>query len=90
MIPLSYIHKPRAQITSMFEGQPSKTRPFSSKARVIWVLGTCSFLHLYIYIYIIYIYIVGVFLGSSSGFFGRGCKTGRRRCIRAQLCEFGG
>ena len=26
-------------MTSIFEGQPSKTRPFSSKTRVIWVLG---------------------------------------------------
>ena len=39
---------PRAQMTSIFEGQPSKTRPFSNKTRVTWVLG--------IYIYIIYIY----------------------------------
>ena len=30
---------PRAQMTSIFEGQPLKTRPFPSKARVIWVLG---------------------------------------------------
>ena len=26
-------------MTSIFEGQPSKTRPFPSKTRVIWVLG---------------------------------------------------
>ena len=31
---------PRAQMTFIFEGQPLKTRPFPSKARVIWVLGT--------------------------------------------------
>ena len=28
-----------AQIASIFEGQPLKTRPFPSKTRVIWVLG---------------------------------------------------
>ena len=42
------VHIPRAQMTSIFEGQPSKTRPFSSKTRVIWVLGV----YIYIYIYI--------------------------------------
>ena len=31
---------PRTQMTSIFEGQPSKRRPFSIKTRVIWVLGT--------------------------------------------------
>ena len=31
---------PRTQLTSIFEGQPSKTRPFSIKTGVIWVLGT--------------------------------------------------
>ena len=30
---------PRTQRTSIFEGQPSKTRPFPIKTRVIWVLG---------------------------------------------------
>ena len=30
---------PRTQLTSIFEGQPSKIRPFSIKTRVIWVLG---------------------------------------------------
>ena len=34
-------------MTSIFEGQPPKTRPFPIKTRVIWVPG--------IYIYIIYI-----------------------------------
>ena len=29
----------RTQLTSIFEGQPLKTRPFPSKTRVIWVLG---------------------------------------------------
>ena len=28
-----------AQITSIFEGQPSKSRPFRIKTRIIWVLG---------------------------------------------------
>ena len=32
--------KPRTQLTSIFEGQPLKTRPFPSKTRVIWVLAT--------------------------------------------------
>ena len=30
---------PRTQLTPIFEGQPSKTRPCSIKTRVIWVLG---------------------------------------------------
>ena len=30
---------PRTQLTSIFEDQPSKTRPFSTKTRVIWVPG---------------------------------------------------
>ena len=34
-----YIYIPRTQLTSIFEGQPSKTRPFSIKTRVIWVVG---------------------------------------------------
>ncbi len=37
---------PGAQMTSIFEGQPPKTRPFPIKTRVIWVPG------IYIYIYI--------------------------------------
>ena len=31
---------PRAPMTSIFEGQPPKTRPFPIKTRVIWVLGS--------------------------------------------------
>ena len=38
-VDLMYIYIPRTQLTSIFEGQPSKTRPFSIKTRVIWVLG---------------------------------------------------
>ena len=34
-------------MTSIFGGQPSKTRSFPTKTRVIWVPGT----HIYIYIY---------------------------------------
>ena len=34
---------PRTQLTSIFEGQPFKTRPFPIKTRVIWVLGYHSF-----------------------------------------------
>ena len=30
---------PGTQLTSIFEGQPSKTRPFPIKTRVCWVLG---------------------------------------------------
>ena len=32
-----YVH--RAPMTSTFEGQPPKTKPFPIKAVVIWVLG---------------------------------------------------
>ena len=42
---------PGTQMTSIFEGQPSKTRPFPIKTRVIWVPGIC------IYIYTIILYI---------------------------------
>ena len=41
------VYRPRAQITSIFEGQPSKTRPFSIKTMVIWVLGAYIFIYLY-------------------------------------------
>ena len=33
---------PRTQLTSIFEGQPLKTRPFRTKTRVIWVLGSLN------------------------------------------------
>ena len=39
-----YIYIPRTQLTSIFEGQPSKTRPFAIKTRVM------RFLVIYIYI----------------------------------------
>ena len=43
---LDYI--PRPQLTSIFEGQPSKTRPFPTKTRgPIWVPGMYSFQLLY-------------------------------------------
>ena len=32
-----YLEHPRAQISSVFEGQPLKTRPFPIKTRFIWV-----------------------------------------------------
>ena len=35
-----YIYIPGTQMTSIFEGQPPKTRPFPIKTRVIWVPGT--------------------------------------------------
>ena len=41
---------PRAQITGTFEGQPSKTRPFPSKIRVIWFKANT-----YYTIYIVFI-----------------------------------
>ena len=48
-----YIYIPRTRMTSIFEGQPPKTRPFPIKTRVIWVLGTLYILGVfYIYIYI--------------------------------------
>ena len=34
-----YIYIPGTQMTSVFEGQPPKTRPFPIKTRVIWVPG---------------------------------------------------
>ena len=40
-----HIYIPRTQLISIFEGQPSKTRPFPTKTRVIWVLGICRSLH---------------------------------------------
>ena len=40
-----YTHIPRTQMTSIFEGQPTKIRPFLIKARVIWVLGMQMFLY---------------------------------------------
>ena len=33
---------PRAQMTSIFEGQPPKKRPFPFKTMVIWVPGICQ------------------------------------------------
>ena len=39
----SYLNQPRTQLTSIFEDQPSKIRPFSIKTRVMWVLGMDSF-----------------------------------------------
>ena len=38
------IYIPGTQLTSMFEGQPSKTRPFSIKTRVIWLLSIPDFI----------------------------------------------
>ena len=41
------LYIPGTQMTSMFEGQPPKTRPFPIKTGVIWVVGiyiyTCGF-----------------------------------------------
>ena len=41
-----YIYIPRTQLTSIFEGQPLKTRPFRTKTRVIWVLGIYTWISL--------------------------------------------
>ena len=40
-----YISLPRAQMTSICEGQYPKTRPFSTKTRVTWVLGISYMLY---------------------------------------------
>ena len=57
-----YMYTPRAQTTSMFEGQPSKTRPFPTKTRVIWVQ---CIIHVYTYMYIcVYLYAI-VYIGIS-------------------------
>ena len=50
---LLYIHVSRAQMTSILEGQPLKTRPFPTKTRVIWVLGIYIYtVHIFWYAYI--------------------------------------
>ena len=43
-----HIYMSRTQLTSIFEGQPSKTRPFPIKTRVIWVLGIYIYIHIHI------------------------------------------
>ena len=45
---VGYIHL-EPHVTSIFEGQPIKTRLFPTKTRVIWVLGI--YLSIYIYMY---------------------------------------
>ena len=41
-----YIYIPRTQMTSIFEGQPPKTRPFRTKTRgPIWVPGIYIYIH---------------------------------------------
>ena len=66
------ISYPRTQLISIFEGEPSKTRPFPIKTRVIWVLG------------IYYIHYILSF--EKYPFFGKngGCSTfgnNPKRCI---------
>ena len=46
---------PGAQMTSIFEGQPPKTRPFPIKTRVIWVPGIYIYIHILIWWHILYI-----------------------------------
>ena len=43
---------PGAPMTSIFEGQPLKTRSFPFKTRVIWVTGSFDF-HLSIFIFVL-------------------------------------
>ena len=38
-------------MTSIFEGQPTKKKPFPSKTRVIWVLGA-QYVFIYLFIYL--------------------------------------
>ena len=47
-----YIYIPRTQLTSIFEGQPSKTRAFSIKTRVMWILGLTIYIFIFILIHI--------------------------------------
>ena len=53
---MKYVHKsgrlvdiyaPGTQLTSNFEGQPPKTRPFETKTRVIRVLGCSRYMYVY-------------------------------------------
>ena len=53
-----YIYIPRTPMTSIFEGQPPKTRPFPIKTRVIWVLG--------IYIYTLWLQTVRLSFGFNE------------------------
>ena len=71
-----YTRIPRTQMTSIFEGQPTKIRPFLIKARVIWVLGMRIFLILDVYLLCIvmpmylFIYILSIYFylpQNSSG-----------------------
>ena len=41
---------PRTQLTSIFEGQPSKTRPFPFKTRVSWVPGIYTWILWLVYL----------------------------------------
>ena len=52
-------YTPRAQMTSMFEGQPFETRPFAIKTRVIGVLG------MHIIIILLYSCIVTLFAATT-------------------------
>ena len=66
---------PTTQLTSIFEGQPSKTRPFSIKTRFIWVL----YIILYIYICLcIKTYIDGVFTELNQP------ADKQKRCTKSQ------
>ena len=40
------VYIPRTPMTSIFEGEPPKTRPFPIKTRVIWVLGKVIIIYL--------------------------------------------
>ena len=46
-----YTYIPGTLMTSIFEGQPSKTLPFPIKTVVIWVPGMYIYIYMYVYIY---------------------------------------
>ena len=76
-----YIYIPGTQMTSIFEGQPPKTRPFPIKTRVSWVPG----IYIYIYLFTFNIYRVSFqnasdqqdcfLIENNTGILGLGGKT---------------
>ena len=84
-------------MTSIFEGQPPKTRPFPIKTRVIWVLGMSIYIYIYIFIYI-YIYSTFFMMEEPDGspkawrifgtFFGVEALGRRRAELRTPISIF--
>ena len=68
-----YIYIPGTPMTSIFEGQPPKTRPFPTKTRVIWVPGIYTYIFLasqrYSFIHIYVAPLRLIFLGFHRDFF---------------------